>query len=73
MFFDRLTLYQTIPSFTTPKENLLENIEGKGENPGNQHCIFSFSHYVLYPSKVKSKRLSDINFVIYKWFQLGAV
>ena len=34
-----LTLYNTIPTLTTPRKKAFENIVGKGENAGNQHFL----------------------------------
>ena len=33
------TLYHTIQTFNDPKEKTFKNIEGKGENAGNQHFL----------------------------------
>ena len=42
-----LTLYHTIPTFDDLGKNTFENIEGKGENAGNQH--FPLSHNIFKP------------------------
>ena len=36
---DPLILYHTITTFNDPVFGAFENIVGKGENAGNQHCL----------------------------------
>ena len=38
-----LTLYRTILTFNNPKEEGYRNIEGKGENAGNQRSEFTLA------------------------------
>ena len=48
-----LSLYHTIPTFTTMRKKPLENIVGKGENAGSQHFLlfptmFSTHHQIIF-------------------------
>ena len=48
---DELTLYHTIPTFTTLKKKALENAVGKEENAGNQHFLLFPQCFLLYFKK----------------------
>ena len=40
-----VTVYNTIPTVNDVEKEALENITETGENPGNQHFLFSRNFY----------------------------
>ena len=48
-----LTLYYTIPTFNTSrKKKAFENIVGKGDNAGYQHCLLFLQYFPPFPKQI---------------------
>ena len=47
-----LNLYHTIPTFNNPKIDAFENIEGNGENAGNQHFLLFPQCFLPFPEQI---------------------
>ena len=65
------SIFSFSPFHTIPTFDDTENIEGKGENAGNQHFLL-FPQYFLPLSKTKSL-FTHIDFVVCKCFLFGPV